>query len=125
MPFIIGNYIPENKNLVHSVAYVYGIGLPKSKIICKKAGFGLDSRGADLETSNGKNLINIIKTEFLPIGSDLHRLEKEKIRRLCSITAYRGIRHKKGLPVRGQRTHTNAKKRFHLKNTENYNEKSK
>jgi len=115
MPFIIGTSIPEDKVLVQSVAQIYGIGLYQSKILCKKGGFGSDSRGSDVTFSKGKILEKLAEATALPLGPDLRRFKNDKIRRLCIISAYRGLRHRKGLPVRGQRTHTNAKKRPLLK----------
>ena len=115
MPFIIGTSIPEDKVLVQSVANIYGIGLAQSKILCKKAGFGSDSRGSHVTFNKGKSLENLAEATPLPLGPDLRRFENDKIRRLCAISTYRGLRHRKGLPVRGQRTHTNAKKRLQLK----------
>nr|YP_011008367.1 ribosomal protein S13 [Sporochnus bolleanus]WBP70338.1 ribosomal protein S13 [Sporochnus bolleanus] len=111
MPFIVGTSIPEDKVLVQSVACVYGIGLSQSKILCKRAGFGLDSRGKDVTFSQGKDLENLVEATPLPLGPDLYRFQDDNIRHLCVISSYRGLRHRKGLPVRGQRTHTNAKKR--------------
>nr|YP_009684016.1 ribosomal protein S13 [Lessonia spicata]QDP13840.1 ribosomal protein S13 [Lessonia spicata]QWK44649.1 ribosomal protein S13 [Lessonia spicata] len=115
MPFIIGTSIPEDKVLVQSVSHIYGIGLSQSKILCKKAGFGSDSRGSNVTFVKGKNLENLAEDTPLPLGADLRRFKNDKIRRLCALSTYRGLRHKKGLPVRGQRTHTNAKKRLILK----------
>nr|YP_011007878.1 ribosomal protein S13 [Agarum clathratum]WBP69709.1 ribosomal protein S13 [Agarum clathratum] len=115
MPFIIGTSIPEDKVLVQSVSHIYGIGLSQSKILCKKAGFGSDSRGNHITFSKGKNLENLAEATPLPLGADLRRFTNDKIRRLCILSTYRGLRHRKGLPVRGQRTHTNAKKRPPLK----------
>nr|QWK44994.1 ribosomal protein S13 [Analipus japonicus] len=114
MPFIVGKSIPEATILAQSVAHIYGIGLCQSKILCKKAGFGSDSRGSDLNFTKSRVLEELAEATPLPLGPDLRRFEKDNIRRLCIISAYRGLRHKKGLPVRGQRTHTNAKKRPHL-----------
>nr|YP_009648059.1 ribosomal protein S13 [Macrocystis integrifolia]YP_010445195.1 ribosomal protein S13 [Macrocystis pyrifera]QBZ73710.1 ribosomal protein S13 [Macrocystis integrifolia]UTJ90696.1 ribosomal protein S13 [Macrocystis pyrifera]WBP70233.1 ribosomal protein S13 [Macrocystis pyrifera] len=115
MPFIIGTSIPEDKVLVQSVSHVYGIGITQSKILCKKAGFGSDSRGSHVTFFKGKNLENLAEATPLPLGADLRRFKNDKIRRLCVLSTYRGLRHRKGLPVRGQRTHTNAKKRPVLK----------
>nr|YP_011008228.1 ribosomal protein S13 [Halosiphon tomentosus]WBP70129.1 ribosomal protein S13 [Halosiphon tomentosus] len=111
MPFIIGTSIPEDKVLVQSVSHIYGIGLSQSKILCKKAGFGSDSRGAHVSFSKGQILENLAEATPLSLGPDLRRFQNDKIRRLCVLSTYRGLRHRKGLPVRGQRTHTNAKKR--------------
>ena len=111
MPYIIGTSIPEDKVLVQSVSRIYGLGLSQSKNLCKKAGFGLDSRGSDVNFAKGKTLENLAEGTLLPLGADLRRFQNDKIRRLCVLSTYRGSRHRKGLPVRGQRTHTNSKKR--------------
>nr|YP_009073523.1 ribosomal protein S13 [Scytosiphon lomentaria]AIQ78527.1 ribosomal protein S13 [Scytosiphon lomentaria] len=111
MPYIIGTPIPEEKVLVQSLSHIYGIGLYQSKILCKKAGFGSDSRGKDVSFPKGKILENLAEGTSLPLGADLRRFQNDKIRRLCALSTYRGSRHRKGLPVRGQRTHTNSKKR--------------
>jgi len=111
MPYIIGTSIPEDKILVQSVTHIYGIGLTQSIKFCKKAGFGSDSRGSDVSFSKGQILKELAEASSLPLGADLRRFQNNKIRRLCVLSTYRGSRHRKGLPVRGQRTHTNAKKR--------------
>ena len=115
MPYIIGTSIPEDKVLVQSVAHVYGLGLSQSINLCKKAGFGSDSRGSDVNFSKGQLLEKLVEANPLPVGADLRRFQNDKIRRLCVLSTYRGSRHRKGLPVRGQRTHTNSKKRPILK----------
>lgn len=115
MPYIIGTSIPEDKVLVQSVAQIYGLGLTQSIKLCKKAGFGSDSRGSDVTFSKGKILEKFAEAASIPLGADLRRFQNDKIRRLCLLSTYRGSRHRKGLPVRGQRTHTNAKKRPPLK----------
>ena len=115
MPFIIGTSIPEDKILVQSISNIYGIGLTHSKMLCKKAGFAQDSRGSDVTLSKGKILGGLADDTPFLIGPDLRRFQKDKIRHLCIISSYRGLRHKKGLPLRGQRTHTNGKKRSQFK----------
>lgn len=115
MPYIIGTSVPEDKILVQSLTHVYGLGLSQSKNLCKKAGFGSDSRGKHVTYLKGKTLENLAEATPLPLGADLRRFQNDKIRRLCVLSTYRGSRHRKGLPVRGQRTHTNAKKRPILK----------
>nr|YP_009330422.1 ribosomal protein S13 [Coccophora langsdorfii]ANS72194.1 ribosomal protein S13 [Coccophora langsdorfii] len=114
MPFIIGTPIPDNKILVQSVSHIYGIGLSKSKMLCQRAGFGDDSRGLNVTPHKSKFLENLMDKSNLLLGADLRRFQNDKIRKLYTIMTYRGLRHKKGLPVRGQRTHTNAKKRAHF-----------
>ncbi|CAN0438767.1 unnamed protein product [Pylaiella littoralis] len=111
MPYIVGTSIPEDKVLVQSVGHIYGLGFTQSISLCKKAGFGSDSRGRHVSFSKGKLLGNLAEATPLPLGADLRRFTNDKIKRLCSLSTYRGSRHRKGLPVRGQRTHTNAKKR--------------
>lgn len=111
MPYIVGTSIPEDKVLVQSVAHIYGLGLTQSKNLCKKAGFGADSRGSDVNFLKGQILEKLAEAAPFPLGADLRRFQNDKIRRLCVLSTYRGSRHRKGLPVRGQRTHTNAKKR--------------
>jgi len=114
MSFIVGTPLPKDLVLIYSLTHIYGIGLYQSKIICKKAGFGLDSRGKDINYIQAKNLEKIIYNLSLVLSQDLRRFKKEKIYRLCDIFSYRGLRHRKGLPVRGQRTHTNSKRRSHF-----------
>nr|QWE51002.1 ribosomal protein S13 [Phaeophyceae sp.] len=111
MPFIIGTSLAEDTGLVQSVAKVYGLGLAQSKTLCKQSGFGTDSRGHHLTFDKGKILEGFSEDTPLLFGPDLVRFNKDKIRKLCIMSAYRGVRHRKGLPVRGQRTHTNSKKR--------------
>ena len=115
MPYIVGTSIPEDKVLVQSVSNIYGLGLSQSKNLCKRAGFGSDSRGSDVSFAKSKFLENLIEDTPLLLGADLRRFQNDNIKRLCVISTYRGSRHRKGLPVRGQRTHTNAKKRSVLK----------
>nr|YP_011008332.1 ribosomal protein S13 [Scytothamnus australis]WBP70303.1 ribosomal protein S13 [Scytothamnus australis] len=111
MPFIAGTSISENKVLVQSVAEIYGIGEHRSKLLCKKAGFGRDSRGKHVSLSKSIILNKLAESMSVSLSSDLRRFQNEKIQHLCAISTYRGLRHRKGLPVRGQRTHTNARKR--------------
>lgn len=111
MSFIVGTPLPKDLILIYSFTHIYGIGLCQSKIICKKAGFGLDSRGKDIKYTQAKILEKIIDNTSLILGQDLRRFQKERIYRLCDIFSYKGLRHRKGLPVRGQRTHTNSKRR--------------
>lgn len=115
MPYIVGTSIPEDKVLVQSVSNIYGLGLSQSKNLCKKAGFGSDSRGSHVSFAKSKFLENLAEATPLLLGADLRRFQNDNIKRLSAISTYRGLRHRKGLPVRGQRTHTNAKKRPILK----------
>lgn len=115
MPYIVGTSIPEDKVLVQSLGHIYGLGLSQSTNLCKKAGFGSDSRGRHVNFAKSKFLENLAEATPLLLGADLRRFQNDNIKRLCALSTYRGLRHRKGLPVRGQRTHTNAKKRPVLK----------
>lgn len=114
MSYIVGTSFSAQKRVVFSLSYIYGIGKQRSRILCNKSGFGLDCRFCDLDFSQIRLLESLIEVSFR-WGQDLEKLQKERIRRLYSIACYRGIRHKRGLPVRGQRTHTNAKRRPYVK----------
>lgn len=109
MARIAGVDIPRNKRVVISLTYVFGIGLTKSKEILKKCKIDENIRVKDLtdEQENAiRQLVDTIKVE-----GDLRRENTLNIKRLMEIGCYRGIRHRKGLPVRGQRTKTNARTR--------------
>lgn len=109
MARIAGVDIPRNKRVEVSLTYIYGIGLPTAQKILKEANVDGNIRVKDLsdEQVNAiRNVVNTIKTE-----GDLRREETLNIKRLMEIGSYRGIRHRKGLPVRGQRTKTNARTR--------------
>lgn len=111
MSYIVGTSLPKHKTLIYAVTSIYGIGIYKSKSICKKGGFGLDCKVSDLSLKQLSFLESIIDFSVSLTGSDLRRFNYNKIRHLCDIVSYRGVRHRKGLPVRGQRTHTNSKRR--------------
>lgn len=109
MARIAGVDIPRNKRVEVSLTYIYGIGLSTSQQILSKTGVNPDKRVKDLtdeEVNAIRNEVAGIKTE-----GDLRREESLNIKRLMEIGSYRGIRHRRGLPVRGQRTKTNARTR--------------
>ena len=109
MARIVGVDIPNDKNVVISLTYIYGIGYSTSKKILAKCGVNPQTRVKDLseeELSKIRNEINHLKVE-----GDLRREVLLNIKRLQEIGCYRGIRHRRGLPVRGQRTKTNARTR--------------
>ena len=109
MARIAGIDIPRDKRVVISLTYIYGIGLTKSKQILEETKISEDIRVKDLTDEQ----VNAIRTaiETIKVEGDLRREESLNIKRLMEIGAYRGIRHRKGLPVRGQRTKTNARTR--------------
>ena len=116
MPRIIGVDVPANKKLKISLTYLHGIGNVKALEICKKCNLDPDVRLDTLKESDIGLLNSEIQDNYFVEG-DLRRQVSQDIRRLISIGSYRGIRHKRGLPVRGQRTKTNARTRKGAKRT--------
>ena len=109
MARIAGVDIPNDKRVVISLTYVYGIGLPTSKKILAAAGVSEDIRVRDL-TPDQEDAIRR-EVDAIKVEGDLRREVNLNIKRLSEIGCYRGIRHRKGLPVRGQKTKTNARTR--------------
>jgi small subunit ribosomal protein S13 len=107
---ISGVDLPKNKRMEVALTYIYGIGQTRSKQILKNAGVSPDTRTDDLADSEISAIRNIIDKDHRVEG-DLRRDISISIKRLMDIGAYRGLRHRKGLPVRGQRTHTNGRTR--------------
>jgi small subunit ribosomal protein S13 len=110
MPRILGVDIPGKKRIEYSLRYLYGIGLSRAQAIVRQAGVDPAKRADDLSGDELTKITSILQSGFV-IEGDLRREVAQNIRRLISINAYRGLRHRKGLPVRGQRTHTNARTR--------------
>ncbi|MGA2526334.1 MAG: 30S ribosomal protein S13 [Smithellaceae bacterium] len=110
MARISGVDLPKNKRMEVALTYIYGIGQTKAKQILKDAGVSPDTRTDELADSEISAIRNIIDKD-LKVEGDLRRDISMSIKRLMDIGAYRGLRHRKGLPVRGQRTHTNSRTR--------------
>lgn len=110
MPRVIGIDIPDNKRLEISLTYIYGVGRKLSNEIIAKLGLNPDMRATGLTEDNIAKINAILQSEYLVEG-DLRRQVQNNIKRLISIHSYRGLRHRVGLPVRGQRTSTNARTR--------------
>ena len=110
MARIAGVDLPNDKRVEIGLTYIYGIGLTSSNDILAKAGINPDTRVKDLTEDDVAKLRDIIEGEYTVEG-DLRREVALNIKRLVEIDAYRGVRHRKGLPVRGQRTKTNARTR--------------
>jgi small subunit ribosomal protein S13 len=110
MPRIIGIDIPKEKRIEISLTYIYGIGRSLSNKILTIAGINPDARAKDLSEEEIARLTNIIQKEA-KVEGDLRREVSQHIKRVMDIGSWRGSRHKKGLPVRGQRTRTNARTR--------------
>lgn len=116
MPRIVGVDIPKGKRIDIALTYIYGVGLKISKQIIEKTGLDPALRAKDLTEEQISKLNAIIGSEYMVEG-DLRREVTGNIKRLISIGSYRGLRHKRGLPVRGQRTSTNARTRKGSKKT--------
>ena len=110
MARISGVDLPKNKRMEVALTYIYGIGQTKAKQILKDAGVSLDTRTDELADSEISAIRNIIDKDH-KVEGDLRRDTSMSIKRLMDIGSYRGLRHRKGLPVRGQRTHTNSRTR--------------
>ena len=107
---ISGVDIPRDKRTVIALTYVYGIGRPSSGEILKRAEVNGSTRVKDLTEDEIARIRSIIEKDY-EVEGDLRRSINMNVKRLMDIGAYRGLRHRKGLPVRGQRTHTNARSR--------------
>lgn len=116
MARIAGVDIPRNKRVEVSLTYIYGIGRSRSQQILEEAGVNPDTRVRELTESDVASLRQIIDREYVVEG-DLRREVAMNIKRLTEIGSYRGIRHRRHLPVRGQRTRTNARTRKGPKKT--------
>jgi len=110
MPRILGVDIPREKRIEHALTYIYGIGLTRSKEILNQAQIELSRRGKDLSDEEIARIVAVIQNSYV-IEGDLRREVNQNIRRHMDIATSRGLRHRKGLPVRGQRTRTNARTR--------------
>ena len=108
MAMIAGINILTQKTLKIALTYVYGIGNKVSNDICLKANVDSNARVQDLSESEIKNISDVISSSFLVEG-DLRREVSGNIKRLKDLGTYRGVRHRRNLPCRGQRTHTNAR----------------
>lgn len=111
MARINGVDLPREKRVEIGLTYIYGIGRTSASKICEKAGVNPDTRVRDLTEDEVTRLRDCIDNDGYLVEGDLRRERRQNIARLMEIGCYRGLRHRKGLPVRGQRTHTNARTR--------------
>jgi len=109
MVYLLGTSIPRNKVITRALQQIYGIGKNKSKVICKNIGLTSNIRTFELKTRHNFKLTQFLENSNIRINSDLIRLLSDAKKRLVTLRVYRGIRAKQGFPIRGQRTHTNAK----------------
>ncbi|MCK6474466.1 MAG: 30S ribosomal protein S13 [Planctomycetes bacterium] len=127
MPRLMGVDIPNDKRIETSLQYLYGIGEYRAKMICKETGIAPQTRARDLKEDEIARIANFIEKNYNdevvkdgrsgPVEGGLRRRIQQNILRLKKIGCYRGTRHIKGLPVRGQRTRTNARTRKGRKKT--------
>ena len=110
MARIAGVNIPTNKRVVIALTYIHGIGRTTAAKICETLGFPAERRVQDLTDQEVIQIRELIDRDHTVEG-DLRRETSMNIKRLMDLASYRGLRHRKGLPVRGQRTHTNARTR--------------
>ena len=116
MARLVGVDLPRNKRIEIALTYIYGIGLTTAKEIIAATGVDPDIRVKDLSEEDLAKLRDYIQ-QNLKVEGDLHREVSQNVKRLMEIGCYRGLRHRRGLPVRGQRTHTNARTRKGPKRT--------
>ena len=124
MARIAGVDLPREKRIEIGLTYIYGIGRKTSNAILEKAGINPDTRVKDLTEEEAGKIRKIIDEEYLVEG-DLKREVSLNIKRLMEIGSYRGIRHRRGLPVRGQNTKNNARTRKGVKKTVGRKKKEK
>ena len=110
MARLVGVDLPRDKRIEVGLTYIYGIGLTTSKKILAETGVNPDVRVKDLTEDDLTKLRDYIQAN-IKVEGDLHREVSQNVKRLMEIGCYRGLRHRRGLPVRGQRTHTNARTR--------------
>ena len=110
MARIAGVDLPKHKQVAYALPYLYGVGRALAKVICKKANIPENKKTEELTEGEIKRIRELLETE-IRVEGDLRREVQMNIKRLMDLGCYRGLRHRKGLPVNGQRTHTNARTR--------------
>jgi len=110
MPRVLGVDIPNEKPTYISLQYLHGLGQPKALEVCLRLGLNAQRRARELTDDDIQRINNLLDNEYVVEGQ-LRRQTQENIGRLRNIQSYRGLRHRRGLPVRGQRTRTNSRSR--------------
>ena len=110
MARIAGVDLPRRKHVVYALPYIFGIGHKNAREICQKAGIPFERKVDELSDADVKSIRDTIEAGY-KVEGDLRREIQQNIKRLMDLGCYRGLRHRKGLPVNGQRTHTNARTR--------------
>ena len=116
MARIAGVDIPRDKQVMFALPYIYGVGRPTAQKICDQTGIDRETMVRDLTDEEVVRLRGVVEGEYTVEG-DLRREVRQNVQRLIEINSYRGQRHRRGLPVRGQRTKTNARTRRGAKRT--------
>ena len=116
MPRLLGVDIPNDKKTWISLTYLYGVGPAVARELCVKVGIDQDRPASEIHEDDLSRLAGLLESDYTVEGP-LRRLIQQNIQRLNRITSYRGLRHRRGLPVRGQRTRTNARTRKGPKKT--------
>mgnify|MGYP006289333063 CR=1 FL=1 len=116
MPRIVGIDVPKEKPIEIALTYIFGIGRTLAGQVCEKSGVDPRTRAKDLSEEEIGKIAGVIQKDYRVEG-DLRRARSQDVKRLMNIGSYRGLRHRRGLPVRGQRTHTNARTRKGPKHT--------
>jgi small subunit ribosomal protein S13 len=111
MPRLLGVEIPAKKKLSYALRYIYGVGPARADQIVATAGLDANMRASDLSEEQLNKILHVITDNKWVVEGDLRREITGNLKRLQAINCYRGIRHRRGLPVRGQRTSTNARTR--------------
>ncbi len=111
MPRLLGVDIPNNKRVEYALRYIYGIGPTRAKLICESVGIPEAMRANELTEEHVNKIMTFVAEKQFKLEGDLRRDVTGNLKRLTAIKSYRGQRHLKGLPVRGQRTSTNARTR--------------
>lgn len=111
MARLLGVDIPNNKRVEYALRYIYGIGPARAKMICEEAEIPSAMRAQELNEEHINKIMNVIAEKQFMLEGDLRREIMSNLKRLTAIKSYRGLRHMRGLPVRGQRTSTNARTR--------------
>ena len=109
MLYFLETKLPENKSVIFALTNVYGIGKNTAFIICKKLGFSVNLKVKDLTKEQVQEMLQVIDSLNLTLNNELKKLKSVTLKNLIDIKSIRGLRRVRGLPVRGQRTHTNAK----------------
>lgn len=109
MLYLLETKLQENKSIFFALSNIYGIGKNTAFFICKKLGFSINLKVKDLTQEQTTEILKIVEALDLTLNNELKKFKSLSLKKLIGIKSYRGLRRVQGLPVRGQRTHTNAK----------------